>query len=351
MAHYGIWYGPGSQTFGTHAPPRDYDSDEHGYDPIYSAGELFMDKVRFRRPNRPKDEPWWSDKPARVNKLMNPAKAVRRRRPKKDKSSIKPVNIGKMDKIGFRGESGCIGHKIDVTKVSTYGLKRRDSLSANLPDGSDKTTLSYLAGPEPDQDSLLFYNEEQAFMAGITVQANYDARKYPLCAPHDGTKGLSFNTFQNDFLTAIAIVDLKDLNEVYDLAECLLGIDEGGDVAPAGAAGPIPIGGGAAANRRRAKRLKLSYAHLYRHISDDSLQRLLAQFAFNDGREAWRIVVRECFEPVTELELEDLRRNVRTMTIMALTIGIATNSSSRAQDWSTTNIWRCMKPSLTTPTR
>ena len=163
MAHYGIWYGPGSQTFGTHAPPRDYDSDEHGYDPIYSAGELFMDKVRFRRPNRPKDEPWWSDKPARVNKLMNPAKAVRRRRPKKDKSSIKPVNIGKMDKIGFRGESGCIGHKIDVTKVSTYGLKRRDSLSANLPDGSDKTTLSYLAGPEPDQDSLLFYNEEQAF--------------------------------------------------------------------------------------------------------------------------------------------------------------------------------------------
>ena len=28
--------------------------------------------------------------------------------------------------------------------------------------------------------------------------ANYDARKYPICAPHDGTKGLSFRRFAND---------------------------------------------------------------------------------------------------------------------------------------------------------
>ena len=107
MAHYGISYGPGSQPFGTHAPPRDYDSDEHGYDPIYSAGELYMDKVRLRRPrpNRIKDEPWLSDKPAHVNKLMKPAKTVRRSKPKTDKSSIKPVNVtGMMAKIGFRGE-------------------------------------------------------------------------------------------------------------------------------------------------------------------------------------------------------------------------------------------------------
>ena len=34
--------------------------------------------------------------------------------------------------------------------------------------------------------------------------ANYDARKYHICAPHDGTKGLSFRRFANDFLTNIA---------------------------------------------------------------------------------------------------------------------------------------------------
>ena len=57
--------------------------------------------------------------------------------------------------------------------------------------------------------------------------ANYDARKYSICAPHDGTKGLSFRRFANDFLTNIATFDLKDPNEIYDLSETLLGLDEG----------------------------------------------------------------------------------------------------------------------------
>ena len=73
--------------------------------------------------------------------------------------------------------------------------------------------------------------------------ANYDARKYPICAPHDGTKGLSFRRFANDFITSIATIDLKDNAEIYDLSETLLGTHEGGQTAPPGQANPIPLPG------------------------------------------------------------------------------------------------------------
>ena len=63
--------------------------------------------------------------------------------------------------------------------------------------------------------------------------------------------------FANDFLIAIAAIDLKDPNETYDLSETLVGIDEGGSVAPPGQAAPIPMGTSQTAARRRTKRLKL----------------------------------------------------------------------------------------------
>ena len=74
----------------------------------------------------------------------------------------------------------------------------------------------------------LFSTDSQRFK---DLTANYDSRKFPLCAPHDGTKGLAFQRFANDFLIAIAAIDLKDPNETYDLSETLVGIDEGGSVA------------------------------------------------------------------------------------------------------------------------
>ena len=95
-------------------------------------------------------------------------------------------------------------------------------------------------------------NQQNAF---TVATANYDTRRYPLCCPHDGTKGLAFRRFADDFLTAVATVDLKDPNEIYDCAEAMLGIDEGGPETPPGLAAPIPIAG-APAQRRRARRLK-----------------------------------------------------------------------------------------------
>ena len=136
----------------------------------------------------------------------------------------------------------------------------------------------------------LFSTDSQRFK---DLTANYDSRKFPLCAPHDGTKGLAFQRFANDFLIAIAAIDLKDPNETYDLSETLVGIDEGGSVAPPGQAAPIPMGTSQTAARRRTKRLKLAFAHLYQHITDLTLRKMLVDEAHNDGETAWQIVQRE----------------------------------------------------------
>lgn len=378
--------GPGSAytyTFGPKEVKYDSDPDEHVTDPIFTAGELFTGAARSYR--HPVQEPmvmsWEKPSTKPVNRLLVKKKMRVQRKPKPGLDA-QPV-YAKRDshKIGMRGKSGCVGHVIDTSNVpiTHWPSKKPLPSKGNGPNTSLPYSFSHEDPPEPDwlspartpspvvttdsdDDSMSFYVDGpdgdlyydpfntddfytdgcglfepcmgpeasgpavHAFMAG-TVVSNYDARKYPLCAPHDGTKGLAFNTFQNDFLTAIATIDLKDPNENWDLAECLVGVDEGGDVPPPGAIAPIPPGG-QAAQRRRAKRLKLSYAHLYKHIADESLQRMLAQYAFNDGREAWRIVFRECFEPVTELELEDLRRNVRTMTILS-SVGYSEHSVSK----------------------
>ena len=148
------------------------------------------------------------------------------------------------------------------------------------------------------------------------IDTNYDGRKYPICAPHDGTKGLKFRRFADDFITGIAAIDLKDTNEIYDLGENLLGIDEGGSNPPPGGMLPIPAPTSATGQRRRARRNKLSYTYLYQHITDLSIRKMLVDEAYNDGPAAWQILVRECDEPITDLELEDLRRNVRSLTII-----------------------------------
>ena len=59
-------------------------------------------------------------------------------------------------------------------------------------------------------------------------QANYDAKKY-LCVPHDGSKGVVFRHWCDNFLTVIAVIDLKDPHQIYDLAETAIGHDDNGN--------------------------------------------------------------------------------------------------------------------------
>jgi hypothetical protein len=170
--------------------------------------------------------------------------------------------------------------------------------------------------------------DDVSLVTAFTVTtSDYDARKYPLGPPHDGSKGPKFEIFAQNFLSRIQAVELKDPNEMNTLDETLVGVDEGGDVAPAGAAAPIPIGG-LASQKRRLKRLKMAYAYLYQHTDNDILRRMLVDEAYGDGRAAWQLLVRECHEDITDLELQDLQRDVRDLTISGA-IGYTETSLSK----------------------
>lgn len=167
-----------------------------------------------------------------------------------------------------------------------------------------------------------------AFMLTAT---EYDARKYTLCAPHNGEKGLAFKTFRDNFLTVISGVQIKDPAEIYDLGETIAGTCEGGPNTPPGQAVPIPMpagGGLIAATRRRNRRLKLAYIYIYQHVPNEPIRRMFIAEALNNGYLAWQVLVRECDEPITDLELEDLKKNVRELTILD-TVGYSDFSISK----------------------
>ena len=49
--------------------------------------------------------------------------------------------------------------------------------------------------------------------------------------------------------------------------------------------------------------LKLAFAHLYQHITDLTLRKMLVDEAHNDGETAWQVVQCECDFPVTSVTL------------------------------------------------
>ena len=148
--------------------------------------------------------------------------------------------------------------------------------------------------------------------------ANYDARKYVICAPHDGSKGIYFFSFADKFLNGLAMYDLRDANQDYDLCETALGTDDNGNYTPPGANAPIPLPGpGTAAGKRRYKRIKILYALIYIHIENAEIKKMLSNEVYNDGVGAWTLIKRECDLPITELELEDMKQAVRDLVIIS----------------------------------
>ena len=310
---------------------RDYnpvEEPEPKQERVLTHAELLQGR-RLKPRRDPYEEPAKRAKPA--NGLLAPAK---RRvtwgdaRKAKAQSSYKDAHVPGLQPIsakrntfspGFRG-IGDGKRKIDAASAAAANglLPRQYSPTEPGSPPPDNIDFQYAYFQDPPDPDLVM----TAFTLNA-AEANYDSRKYPLCAPHDGSRGLAFFTFADAFLTAIATIDLRDSNETYDLYETLVGVDDSGEAAPAA---PLPTSG--VAVRRRAKRLKWAFSHLYKHITDDALRRMITNEAHNDGRAAWRIIQRECDQPITELELEEMRQNVRGMTI-AHSVGYTEYSVSR----------------------
>ena len=123
------------------------------------------------------------------------------------------------------------------------------------------------------------------------IRANYDTRKYPLCAPFDGTRGEDFLAFERDFTAAIA----DECDDYSSLLECLHGTD--------------PAPGGAAERRASVKRKKTLFGKIFRHISNEGLRKRLSALSGEDhmnGRSAWLLIERECRPVLSDLDVERL---------------------------------------------
>ena len=148
--------------------------------------------------------------------------------------------------------------------------------------------------------------EDSALMMAGDEDANdWDARKYPKCKPFLGKKGVQFDKFVQDFGASMAM----DGDDDNDLEETMLGNDIGGD----NYAGAAPNG---PQTRRRNRRLKLLFGHLYRHVTDLRLREMMHAQARNDGRAAFRMLELHCRRDITDLEMFDLNAEWEAATFI-----------------------------------
>ena len=98
------------------------------------------------------------------------------------------------------------------------------------------------------------------------------------------------------------------------LADCLLGIDEGG---PNAGAPPLPAGAAAQAKAiaARRKRLKVLYQKEYKHITDPSVKTHLYNNHFNDGPACHVYIMAISQKPIGRLELRILDKKFDGVTI------------------------------------
>ena len=59
---------------------------------------------------------------------------------------------------------------------------------------------------------------------------DYDARKYPMCKPYAGVRGVQWETFIRNFSAALVAIGSGVGDDPNDLLETMLGTDPGGDV-------------------------------------------------------------------------------------------------------------------------
>ena len=129
--------------------------------------------------------------------------------------------------------------------------------------------------------------------------------------PYDCTPGEAYERYEQDLLNAGA---LRADDRGWTLAECILGIDEGGAAGP-----PLPAGGGAgaaSAGRLRQKRLKESYALQAKHITDEDTKLSLRVNHFLNGRGAFLAVQTACQHAISRSKLKELDREWDDVSIL-----------------------------------
>ena len=157
---------------------------------------------------------------------------------------------------------------------------------------------------------MIYDTNSRAYAA----EATYDTRRYQYGPPLDaGIKGWQYRIWRDAFIARLGTYEFKDPNQASTLQDTALGYDDGGDAAPRQPA-PLPLNGGGPAAARRNRRLKMLYSVIRTHV-ETRFGRCLRRGPPR-RRAAVLILDRECDEQLTDLDLQDLLRNVRDLTIL-----------------------------------
>ena len=151
-------------------------------------------------------------------------------------------------------------------------------------------------------------------LSGDPRRKAWDAKKYPVCPPFYGKRGQDFEEFVKDLEPELAC-DIDSTGG--DLLSCLRHEDTGGSDPSALPANSVAA---VAAHRKRKARL---YSILFRHVECPRLRDMIRSHV-GEGPDAWDLLVRECRETITDLELAIMDK--RWIGITMREVGISENS-------------------------
>ena len=137
------------------------------------------------------------------------------------------------------------------------------------------------------------------------------------CDTHDGSRTPIFLRFKRNFMAGSSAQFLHE--DDYSVWQACLDQDQGGNAA---GADPMPgnqQAGHANAVRRRKRRQAQAFERVYAHVDDERIKEMLAALP-EDGRRgaaAWALLLRECDQGTSDLEILQLKREFANASIEA----------------------------------
>ena len=123
----------------------------------------------------------------------------------------------------------------------------------------------------------------------------------------DGSRTPLFLRFKRDFQAGADAVFLHE--DDYSIWQACTDLDQGGQAQGADQLPAQGQNGYTNAVRRRRKRQARAFQEVYRHVNDDRLKEMLSDLPSDDrrGANAWALLLRECDQGTTDLEIIDLQ--------------------------------------------
>ena len=127
------------------------------------------------------------------------------------------------------------------------------------------------------------------------------------CDAWDGSRSLGFLQFKRNFKTGMSAH--FNTEDDYSLWQACMDTDQGGGAA---GADPMPAqgqNGHANAVRRRKRRHAKAFERIFAHMDNERIKEMLDALPDNGdrGHTAWQLVLRECDQGTTDLEILDTK--------------------------------------------